>query len=55
MIPGYSDTLKKINDIENVIYRNQNKVNIVKNKLIKNKKLNEDKMIKVKKLNEKMN
>lgn len=54
-IPGYSDTLKKINDIENVIYRNQNKVNIVKNKLIKNKKLNEDKMIKVKKLNEKMN
>ena len=54
-IPGYSDTLKKINDIENIIYRNQNKVNIVKNKLIKNKKVNEDKMIKVKKLNEKMN
>lgn len=54
-IPGYSDTLKKINDIENIIYRNQNKVNIVKNKLIKSKKINEDKIIKVKKLNEKMN
>lgn len=54
-ILGFSDTLKKINDIESVIYRNQNKVSIIKKRLVQNKKINEDKMIKVRKMNENKN
>lgn len=41
-IPGYNDTLKKINDIENLLYNNQIKLDIIKNKLKLNKKLNQD-------------
>lgn len=52
-IPGYEDTLKNIERIENKLLHNQNKVYIIKNNLKKSKKLNEDKMIKVKELNQK--
>ena len=51
-IPGYQDTLKKINRIEKIIYRNQNKINKVKKKLIVNKKINEKKLVRVKTLNQ---
>ena len=52
-IPGYEDTLKNIEKIENKLLHNQNKVFIIKNNLRKRKKLNEDKMIKVRELNQK--
>ena len=52
-IPGYEDTLKNIQKIENKLIRNQYKVEIIKKNLKKSKKLNENKMIKVRKLNEK--
>lgn len=52
-IPGYEDTLKNIEKIENKLLHNQNKVSIIKNNLRKSKKLNEDKMIKVRELNQK--
>lgn len=52
-IPGYEDTLKNIEKIENKLLHNQNKVSIIKNNLKKSKKLNEDKMIKVRELNQK--
>lgn len=51
-IPGYKDTLRKIDDIEKIIHSNQNKVNIVKKKLKDNKMINEEKICRVKKLNE---
>lgn len=41
-IPGYNDTLKKINDIEVLLYNNQVKLNTIKNKLKINKKLNQN-------------
>ena len=50
-IPGYEDTLKNIEKIENKLLHNQNKVFIIKNNLRRSKKLNEDKMIKVRELN----
>ena len=43
---------EKINDIELNICRNQNKISIIKKRLIENKKINENKMVKVKKMNE---
>ena len=52
-IPGYDDTLKKINAIEKKLIRNQNKISIVKKNLKQSKKLNEKKIIKVRELNEK--
>ena len=52
-IPGYEDTLKNIEKMENKLLHNQNKVSIIKNNLKKSKKLNEDKMIKVRELNQK--
>lgn len=52
-IPGYDDTLKNIEKIENKLLHNQNKVSIIKKNLKKSKKLNEDKMIKVRELNQK--
>lgn len=52
-IPGYDDTLKNIEKIENKLLHNQNKVFIIKNNLKRSKKLNEDKMIKVRELNQK--
>lgn len=52
-IPGYEDTLKKIDKIENKLLHNQNKVSIIKKNLRRSKKLNEDKMIKVRELNQK--
>lgn len=52
-IPGYEDTLKNIEKIENKLLHNQNKVSIIKTKLKKSMKLNEDKMIKVRELNQK--
>ena len=54
-IPGYKDTLNKINNIEKITYRNLNKINIIEKKLIISKKINEDKLAKVKSLNERNN
>lgn len=51
-IPGYDDTLKKINKIEEHIIHNQNKVDIIKKNLKRSKKINEEKMERVRKLNE---
>lgn len=50
-IPGYEDTLKNLDKIENKLLHNQNKVYIIKNNLKRSKKLNENKMIKVRELN----
>ena len=54
-IPGYEDTLKNINKMEEVIYKNQYKVRYVKDKLKLSKKINSDKMIRVRELNKKAN
>lgn len=53
-IQGYDDTLKKIDKIEEMILRNQNKVSIIKKKLKVYQDANHDKMIRVLKLNEKL-
>lgn len=50
-IPGYEDTLKNIQRIENNIKHNQNRINVIKNNLKRSKKINEEKMIKVRNLN----
>lgn len=50
-IPGYDDTLKNIQKIENKLLHNQNKISIVKRNLKNSKKLNEDKLKKVRQLN----
>lgn len=52
-IPGYEDTLKNIQKIENKLYHNYHKVTIIKDNLNKNKKLNNDKIKLVKELNHK--
>lgn len=54
-IPGYEDTLKKIGEIENKLYRNQNRLSIIKKNLRNSKKINEDKLKKVRELNYKQN
>lgn len=54
-VPGYEDTLKKINKIEKKLLHSQNKVSIVKKRLYANKKLNSDKLIRVRELNDKQN
>lgn len=51
-IPGYEDTLKKLEKIENQVVHNQNRVDIIRTNLKKSKKLNEDKLTRVKRLNE---
>lgn len=50
-LPGYEDTLKKINNIRDKVRGNRYKMDVIKNNLITSKKINEDKMIKVRKLN----
>lgn len=51
-LPGYDDTLKKIQMIENKLIHNQNRVALVKKNLNKSKKMNDDKLSLVKKLND---
>lgn len=51
-IPGYQDTLKNIEKIENKIIHNQNRVEIVKKNLKKSKKINENKKFLVKQMND---
>ena len=51
-IPGYEDTLKTIEKMEDKILHNQNKVEIIKKNLKISKKINENKMIRVRKLNQ---
>ena len=51
-IPGYEDTLKKIDKIHHNIVRSQNRVFKIRERLRKSKKLNEQKMVRVKELNE---
>ena len=52
-VPGYDDTMDKIDKIYLTIVRNQNKVDKIEKNLKYSKKLNEHKMIRVRKLNEK--
>lgn len=47
---GFDETLKKINQIEENILRNQNRVEIVKRKLIRGREINSNKLRKVRKL-----
>ena len=54
-IPGYEDTLKKINDIEKKVKKNRHQLDFMKNNLIQSKKINSDKMIKVRELNQRSN
>ena len=51
-VPGYEDTLKKIDKIEEMLLSSQNKIFIVKNNLNKSKKLNDEKMARVRTLND---
>lgn len=51
-IPGYEDTLKKIDIIERRVIHNQNRVNITRKKLEKGKKLNNDRLVRVKQMND---
>lgn len=51
-VPGYDETLKKIDDIEKKLQRNQNKVLVAKQNLKRSKKLNEEKLARVKKMND---
>ena len=51
-IDEYEETYKKILLIEESIKNSQEKVNIIKQKLIKNKEINKSELVKVKKLNE---
>jgi hypothetical protein len=41
-IAGYDETLRKINEIENIIYNNKEKLNIIRDQLKKNRKLNSE-------------
>lgn len=41
-LPSYNETLRKINEIEVLVYNNREKLDIIRNKLKINKKLNED-------------
>lgn len=50
-IPGYEDTLKKIDKMEQQIYRNQNRVEIVRKNLKASKKINANKLMRVRRLN----
>lgn len=50
-IPGYEDTLRKINQIHHQVLRSQNRVEKIRDRLKKSKKLNEQKLIRVKELN----
>lgn len=51
----YENAYKKILLLENNILNNKEKINIVKEKLIKNKKINNDVLTKVRKLNQEIN
>ena len=51
-IPGYEETLQKLEILENKLIHHQNKVEIIKKHLKKSQKINEDKMIRVRKLNQ---
>lgn len=54
-ILGYEQTLKDIDQIQHIIVRNQNKVEIIKKNLIFSKKINDEKVVKVRRLNEQQN
>ena len=49
-IPGYQDTLKKLDKIEEKIINNKYKMDTIKNNLNKTRKLNENKIKKLEKL-----
>lgn len=51
-ILGYEDTFKKIEKLEEILYRNKIKVDVIKKRINVSKRVNENKMIRVKKLNE---
>ena len=51
----YENAYKKILLLENNILNNKEKINIMKEKLIKNKKINNDVLTKVRKLNQEIN
>lgn len=52
-IPGYNETLRKINEIENLVYGNKEKLDLIREKLKRNKKLNEETLHKCKILQKK--
>jgi len=49
-IPGYDETLRKINDIERLVYNNKCRLDLIKKRLIERKKINEKTLVKVKTL-----
>lgn len=51
-IPGYDETLMKIEKAHDLILRNQNRLEIVKKNLLRSKKINANKLVRVKALNE---
>lgn len=51
-IPGYDEFLKKINILEEKVLHQQNRVDLVKKRVKKSQKLNEQKMMRVKNLNQ---
>lgn len=51
-IPGYDETLMKIEKAHALILRNQNRLEIVKKNLLRSKKINANKLVRVKNLNE---
>ena len=51
-VPGYEDTRKHIDNLYDMILRNQNKISIVEKNLNRGKKMNEEKLKLVKSMNE---
>ena len=51
-IPGYNDTLNRLNDLYVMVLNNQKKLQIIEKNLDYGKKINEEKLVRVKELNE---
>ena len=51
-IPGYSDTLMRLDDLYYMVQKNQKRLNIIEKKLNYGKRVNEEKIVRVRELNE---
>lgn len=51
-IPGYSDTLMRLDDLYYMVQKNQKRLNIIEKKLNYGKRVNEEKLVRVRELNE---
>ncbi len=51
-IPGYEDTLRKLEKIHHTVVRSQNRVELIRTNLKKSKKLNEEKLVRVREMNQ---